>query len=388
MTRNRRGWLAVATLVCVAAGCRSRAPAPPAPSPPSPAPASAVSPPPTAHRYRRIDVHTHIAPDGIARAVRLMDEWGIDGVVNLSGMHPGPPQHILERQLAAAAESHGRIAVFTTPDFRLVVRRPDYGAAMAEQLSEARRLGAIGLKITKGLGLGYRAHDGVHLLAVDDHGLDPLFERAGALGMPVAIHCGDPKAFWKPATPDNERWDELQAHPEWSFAGAGVPSWQELYDAFERLVARHPKTTFIGVHFGNDPEDPDNVARMLDRHPNLMIDTAARVPEIGRHPQEKMRRFYAKYQDRVLFGTDTGIGADQEDMMYGSNGATPPTRADEVRFFTQTWRYFETPDRQLESPTPIQGRWTIDGVGLPPDVLRKIYFDNAVRVLRWQPPPS
>ena len=142
--------------------------------------------------------------------------------------------------------------------------------------------------------------------------------------MPVAIHIGDPKAFWKPVSPENERWDELRVHPEWSFAGPGIPSWQQLYDAFERLVARHKKTTFIGVHFGNDPEDPDNVARMLDKYPNFFIDTAARVPEIGRHPQEKMRRFYAKYQDRVLFGTDTGIGADDADMMYGSNGAGCP----------------------------------------------------------------
>ena len=194
---------------------------------------------------------------------------------------------------------------------------------MADQLTEAHRLGAIGLKITKGLGLGYPAADGVHLLAVDDPGLDPMFERAGELGMPVAIHCGDPKAFWKPATPDNERWDELQAHPEWSFYNSGVPSWQELYDALERRVARHPKTTFIAVHFGDDPEDPDNVARMLDRYPNFFLDTAARVPEIGRQPQDKMRRFFIKYQDRILFGTDTGIGADQDQMMYGSNGAEP-----------------------------------------------------------------
>jgi predicted TIM-barrel fold metal-dependent hydrolase len=295
---------ALAALACLAPGCRSR----PAPSPPATAGAATTDPVPAAvptaaattaaptpvpaHRFHRIDVHTHISPDGVERAVRLMNEWGIDGMVNLSGMHPGPPHNVLEKQLASAAESGGRIAVFTTPDFRLVQRRPDYGAAMAEQLTQARRLGAIGLKITKGLGLGYRAHDGVHLLAVDDPGLDPLFERAGELGMPVAIHCGDPKAFWKPATPDNERWDELQAHPEWSFAGSGVPSWQQLYDAFERRVARHPKTTFIAVHFGNDPEDADNVARMLDRYPNFFIDTAARVPEIGRHPAEKMRRFF------------------------------------------------------------------------------------------------
>ena len=268
-------------------------------------------------------------------------------------------------QVAAAATAHGRIAVFTSPDFRLVRARKDYGAAMAASLTEAKRVGAIGLKITKGLGLGFPAPGGRGLLAIDDRGLDPLWQRAGELGMPVAIHIGDPKAFWKPATPDNERWDELRSHPEWSFHGPGVPAWQELYDAFERLVARHKKTTFIGVHFGNDPENPTNVARMLDRYPNFFIDTAARVPEIGRHPQDKMRRFFTKYQDRVLFGTDTGIGPTNEDMMYGSTGPEPPTRADEVRFFTSTWRYFETPDRQFESPTPIQGRWKIDGVGLP-----------------------
>jgi predicted TIM-barrel fold metal-dependent hydrolase len=241
------------------------------------------------------------------------------------------------------------------------------------------------------LGLGYPTADGQRLLPVDDPGLDPLFEKAGELGMPVAIHVGDPKAFWKPANKANERWDELKAHPEWSFHGEAAkgvpwPSWEELHKQFERLVARHPKTNFIGVHFGNDPEDPVEVARMLDKYPNLYIDTAARVPEIGRHDPEKMRRFYTKYQDRVLFGTDTGVGESQEEMMYGSNGADPPTEADERRFFAATWRYFESRDKQFESPTPIQGRWKIDGVGLPQPILRKIYFENAARLLRWKPP--
>jgi predicted TIM-barrel fold metal-dependent hydrolase len=369
-------------------GCR-RPSSPPTAAPPSASPSAASGGAPTPaspSRFHRIDVHTHISPDGIDRALKLMTEWGIDGAVNLSGMYPGPPRHALETQLAAAARAGGRIAVFTTPDFRLVRLAKDYGQAMADQLAEANKLGAIGLKITKGLGLGIPAADGRHLLAIDDHGLDTLFERAGALGMPVAIHIGDPKAFWKPPAPDNERWDELRAHPEWSFSGPGVPAWQALYDAFERLVARHPKTTFIGVHFGNDPEDPANVARMLDRYPNFYIDTAARIPEIGRHPQQEMRRFFIKYQDRILFGTDTGVGAEDDQMMYGSTGDNVPTRADEVRFFTATWRYFETADRQFESPTPIQGRWKIDGLGLPEPVLRKIYFDNAARILRWRPP--
>jgi predicted TIM-barrel fold metal-dependent hydrolase len=344
----------------------------------------------TAHRYPRIDTHTHVMPDGVERALKLMDEWGIDGIVNLSGMYPGPPRHMLETQLEAASKMHGRMIVFANTDFRLVRTHPtDYGKLMADLLVESKRLGARGLKIPKGLGLGYPAPDGRSLLKVDDRGLDPLFEKAGELGMPVAIHIGDPKAFWEPPTPANERWDELRAHPEWSFYGPGNPPWQELYDAFERRVARHPKTKFIAVHFGDDPEDPDNVARMLDRYPNFYIDTAARVPEIGRpdaaHELGKMRRFYEKYQDRILFGTDTGIGAEQDDMMFGSNGELPPTRADEERFFKSTWRYFETSDKQFESPTPIQGRWKIDGVGLPEGILKKVYFENAARLLNWHP---
>jgi hypothetical protein len=234
--------------------------------------------------------------------------------------------------------------------------------------------------------LGYPAPDGENVLAVDDPGLDPLFEMAGKLDMPVSIHTGDPKAFWQPPDEKNERLEELRAHPDWSFYAEPVPSWQALYRAFERRVARHPKTTFIGVHFGNDPEDPDNVGRMLDKYPNLYIDTAARVPEIGRHDATKMRQFFEKYQDRILFGTDLGVGPAQDDMMYGSNGADPPTADDERRFFQSTWRYFETKDRQFESPTPIQGKWKIDAIGLPEPVLRKLYFENAARILKWKPP--
>jgi predicted TIM-barrel fold metal-dependent hydrolase len=343
-------------------------------------------------RLPRIDVHTHVSPMALDRALALMDRWGIDGVVNLSGMSAGPPNHLLEMQLDVAKKSGGRIAVFANVSFVRAVRtRPDYGQALAAELAEAKRLGAVGLKISKGLGLGYPAPDMKSFLAVDDPGLDPLFEKAGELGMPVAIHTSDPKAFWQPANEKNERWDELQAHPEWSFHGEAQPglkwpSWEALYAAFERRVARHPKTTFIGVHFGNNPEDPDTVGKMLDRLPNLYIDTAARVPEIGRHDPDKMRRFFIKYQDRVVFGTDTGVGESQQEMMYGSSGSAPPTEKDEKRFFSATWRYFETRDRAFESPTPIQGRWKISGVGLPEPVLRKIYFENAARLLKWKPP--
>ena len=329
----------------------------------------------------------HIGVDAIPRTLALMDAWGITGGVNLSGMYPGPPYEALTQEIEAAAAARGRIAVFANANFRHVVAHKDnYGQIMAADLEESKRQGAIGLKIPKGLGLGYPASDRKHLLPIDDRGLDPLFNKAGALKMPIAIHIGDPKAFWKPPTPDNERWDELGAHPEWSFYNQPVPSWEDLYSAFERRVARHPKTIFIAVHFGNAPEEPTRVARMLDKYPNFFIDTAARVPEIGRHDATRMRKFFEKYQDRILFGTDTGVSNAQDEMMYGSTGKDPPTQVDEDRFFRATWRYFETNDKQFESPTPIQGRWKIDGVGLPESILRKIYFENAARILHWRPP--
>jgi predicted TIM-barrel fold metal-dependent hydrolase len=337
--------------------------------------------------YWRIDTHVHLSGDSMPKVLSLMDMWGLAGVVNLSGMHPGPPRYLLESQLELAKQSAGRVAVFMTPNFMRALRTAPtgYGKMLAEELEAGHKLGAVGLKISKGLGLGYPMPDGQTLMPVDDSGLDPLFEKAGQLGMPVAIHTGDPKAFWMPNDAANERQDELTAHPGWSMFGESVPTWQALYDQFEHRVARHPKTVFIGVHFGNAPEDPALVSRMLDRYPNLYIDTAARVPEIGRHPQEAMRAFFTKYQDRILFATDTGVGDAQEDMMYGSTGSEPATLADEDRFFTGTYRYFETADRAFDHPTPIQGRWKIDGVGLPESVLHKVYFENAARLLRWSP---
>jgi len=337
--------------------------------------------------YPRIDTHMHVSPDGIPRLVALMDRWGLAGAVNLSGMSPGPPRHALETQLEAARKTGGRLAVFMSPRFyRAIMDYPeDYGTILATQVREGHALGAVGLKITKGLGLGYPAPDRRSYLPVDDPGLDPVFEAAGELNMPVAIHTGDPKAFWLPADKENERLDELEAHPNWHLYGRPVPSWEALLAQFERRVARHPQTTFIGVHFGNAPEEPERVERMLRTYPNLYIDLAARIPEIGRHDPQRMRALFIEFADRILFATDTGVGASQESMMYGSTGPEPATAADERRFFKATYRYLQTDDKAFPHPTPIQGRWRINGISLPDDVLKKIYYDNAARLLGWAP---
>lgn len=309
--------------------------------------------------------------------VRLMDDWGIATAVNLSGGWPGEG---LEASLGAAGQTHGRVIVFATPPLHRASRGGDWAASLPDELERAHQLGARGVKIFKALGLSVRGPDGT-LLAADEPSLDALLERAGALGMPVSIHTGDPVAFWQPVGVDNERSDELMAHPGWSYAGNPVPSWEAVFQQYERLIARHPRTTFIGVHFGNAPEYPARVAAMLERFPNLYVDTAARIPELGRRPVAELRAIFIKHQDRIVFGTDLGVGLEAFDLILGSRGAAPPTPQDITRFFTVTWRFFETEDRGFPHPTPIQGRWTIDGLGLPPEVLEKLYSGNAERLL-------
>lgn len=336
-------------------------------------------PPPTYQRaaFPVFDVHTHIDPAATRRALAMFDARNVRYAINLSGGLPGEG---IEEALAQQRESGGRIIPFCMIDWRDAAG-PAWVARGVATLEACARLGVRGWKIPKVLGL-YAGDEGGQRLRVDDPRLDPLFERAGQLGLVVLIHSGDPRAFFEPATPANERWDELRAHPRWSFADPMYPRWTEILTEFETRVLRHPRTTFIGAHFGNAAEDPDRVERLLERAANYYIDTSARVPEFGRHDPARMRRFFVRWQDRVLFGTDLGVGAAPEQLMLGSTGENPPTEADVTRFWTATWRYFESVERRIEHPTPIQGRWTIDAVGLPPEVLRKVYGANAARLFR------
>jgi predicted TIM-barrel fold metal-dependent hydrolase len=330
----------------------------------------------------KIDVHTHLDPRAIGVALAIFDEHGIGTAINASGGMPGEG---LEAVVAAARSTNGRIHVLCNLDWSRA-EEAGFGEWAAGVLERAKAAGAIGLKVPKALGLGYRLSDGTPL-GVHDPRLDPVFEKAGALGMPVLIHTGDPRAFFEPATRDNERYEELSVHPDWSFADRTLfPSFAELLASFERRVARHPRTTFVGAHFGNAAEDPDFVGRMLERHANYFVDTAARVPEIGRHDPARIRRFFERWQDRILFGTDLGVG--RRGLMLGSPGASPPTQGDVRRFFDAHWRYFETAERRFAHPTPIQGRWTIDGIDLPRSVLEKVYRGNAARVFGIPAPTS
>jgi hypothetical protein len=258
--------------------------------------------------------------------------------------------------------------------------QPDFAQQAVKQVEEGHRLGAAGYKEWKRFGL--YLHDGKgDLIKIDDPKLDPMWERLGELHMPVSIHVGDPKAFFEPYTPENERWQELKDHRSWWFGDTNkFPRWKSLLEALSRVIGRHPGTTFVCVHFGNNAEELEWVDGQLAQHPNMMVDLAARIPEIGRHDPQKVHDFFVKYQDRIVFATD--FQSLQRLMILGSSGnEAPPSEADAEVFFRKEWRWLETWDKNWAHMTPIQGDWTISSIGLPASVLRKIYFDNARQLL-------
>ena len=341
----------------------------------APACASPCTPvPPTAPQPRRvIDAHVHMGPRDVDRLHNILDEVGVEWVLNLSGTWPGAR---LEEQLAAARAS-GRVLVACTLPWRAAVR-PDFPSIAVRLLKRAKEMGAVALKVEKALGLGAIGPDR-RLLAVDDPWLAPIWAQAGQLGLPVVIHTGDPKAFWLPVDEDNERQAELRAHPGWSNFGVEVPSFEALLQQLMRVIARHPETTFVSVHFGNNAEDPFWVADQLDRHANMYVDLAARIPELGRHDPKRLREVFIRHRRRIVFGTDLGLGR-RNFLMLGSYGETPNTRDEVGPYFKAHWTWLETDVRNMPNPTPIQGDWTLDGLDLPADVLEDIYAKNAERL--------
>jgi predicted TIM-barrel fold metal-dependent hydrolase len=312
--------------------------------------------------FPAIDVHNHVndarggaPPVPVPELLARMDRVNLKRIVILTGRWGEALQHVIDRMVKPHPD---RFTVFAEPDWSRV-DDPDFGEAMAAQVRDAVARGARGLKITKALGLGVRYREGP-LVAVDDPRLDPMWAECGRLRVPVAIHTSDPDAFFEPVDGRNERWDELLEHPDWSFHGERFPPKRALLDARDRVFARHPGTTFIALHVANHPEDLDYVAAVLDRHPNVVVETGARHAELGRQPR-RAREFFLRYQDRILFGTDFA----PEEGMY------------------RNWfRFLETADEHFDYWNhPGQGRWRISGLDLPRDVLEKVYARNAERVI-------
>jgi predicted TIM-barrel fold metal-dependent hydrolase len=312
--------------------------------------------------YAVIDVHNHLGggkdhltPERVRHYLTEMDAAGVRTVVNLDGGW-GPR---LKETLSALDEAYpGRFLTFALLDFD-GIDDENWGQREARRLEESFQAGAKGLKFHKTLGLSYRYRSG-ELMPVDDPKLDPVWEMCAKHNRPVMIHSADPAAFFTPLDRFNERWHELNEHPNWLFHGERFPSRDEILMQRNRVIARHPKTTFICAHCANNPEDLAAVGSWLDSYPNMYVDVDARISELGRQPYTT-RKFLLKYQDRIMFGTDTAPDRDAYRMYY---------------------RFLETDDEYFDcaSGHHRQGFWMIYGLFLPDDVLKKIYHKNAERI--------
>jgi predicted TIM-barrel fold metal-dependent hydrolase len=321
-------------------------------------------------RFAVIDAHNHLGgglttADGFSAAEVLagMDASGVRVLVDLDG---GWGEDILDAHLALFKEAAPeRFIMFGGVDWEAWSQHGNrFGEWAAGRMRRQAERGAQGLKVWKGLGLSVCDHDGA-LVAVDDQRLDPIWETAAELGWPVLIHVADPVAFFDPLDHNNERWEELQAHPDWQFPSPPFPSFLSVVNSMAMVAERHPHTTFIGAHVGCYSENLAWVGALLDRCPNFNVDIAARISELGRQPYSA-RRFFLRYADRIVFGTDHRPVLDWYSIYY---------------------RFLETDDEYFSygrGAIPSQGRWCIYGLHLPDDVLRKVYHENAERLILKQ----
>jgi hypothetical protein len=338
-------------------------------------------------RYPVIDIHTHITEgnkevNGVCisaernfnatpdELLAVMDRKNIRSMVNLTGGYGSGLSETLKKYDASFRD---RFYTFAEPIYSRFLE-PSYPRIQAEAIVQAHRDGARGLKILKTLGLYLRENITTgKLVKIDDPRFDPMWDVCGQLNIPVAIHISDPVAFFTPADRFNERYEELNNHPDWSFYGRDFPSNAELIEARNRMIARHPHTQFIVLHAGNFAENLDNVAECMDRLPNMSVDIAARIGELGRQPRTA-RSFFEKYQDRILFGTDATPHVDNyPQQLFG----------DEL--YEIYYRSLETDDEYFDyapAKVPPQGRWRIYGINLPDPILRKVYNENAARELQ------
>lgn len=306
-------------------------------------------------RFPAIDYHNHLDSMSPEDVLAVMDKCGVEHAVNITMQVGQTALDIMDRYRRSA---HGRFSSIGWMDWS-GIERSDFVQITLDRLHRLVEHGACGIKFWKDFGLTLRGGDG-ELLRIDDECFAPIFDECGRLGLTVMFHTTDPSAFFEPIDPTNERFEELSAHPDWGFSSSQV-SKRALLEQRNRVIARHPQTTFVGAHCAESSEDLAYLAAQLDVLPNLLVDISARVSELGRQPYSA-RAFFLKYADRILFGTDL---------------------LPEVEMYRLYYRFLETADEYFEYPSHAsrQGRWNIYGIFLPDDVLRKVYRENALRLL-------
>lgn len=328
----------------------------------------------TQAKFPVVDVHTHFSyrlkddPDALDAFVKLMDRNNISVCCSLDGRLGGKFE---QHKKFLWSKYRKRFVIYMNINWQGSAadddiaawdcNQPGFVRRTVMQMEEAVKAGASGLKLFKSFGLRLGDKSG-RLMTIDNPRWDPIWACCGRLGIPVIMHVADPAAFFDSIGPENERWEELSRHPDWSFHGEAFPSRKALLEARNRVIKRHPKTNFIGAHIANNPEDLAAVSTWLAKYPNLYVELASRIGELGRQPYSA-RDFLVRHADQVLFGTD---------------GPWPEKR---IRLY---WRFLETRDEYFpysEKEFPPQGLWQIYGVHLPDEVLRKIYYQNAAKLI-------
>lgn len=307
-------------------------------------------------RYPFVDVHNHqedpLDDAAAAQLIRDMDQMNMAVMVNLSG---GTGERLKQQVAMLNGRYPRRFLTFANVDFK-TIDEPGFGERAAKQLEEDVRNGAAGLKIFKNLGM-FITDRSRKRVATDDPRLDPIWEKAGELGIPVLIHTGEPVAFWEPVDKYNERWLELTEKPERRRTDPRFASFEQTMREQHNVFRKHPRTKFIAAHLDWLGNDLERLGKLLDELPNVSTEIGAVLHEIGRQPRAA-REFFIKYQDRVMFGKD--VWAPSEYPVY--------------------FRVLETGDEYFDYYRKRHAFWKLYGLELPEQVLRKLYYANALRL--------
>jgi predicted TIM-barrel fold metal-dependent hydrolase len=291
--------------------------------------------------------------ENLSELVKIMDTLNMAVMVNLSGSSGNRLNRAVKNIKASAPN---RFVVFANIDFDGIGESNWTGNAV-KQLEEDVKNGARGLKIFKNLGFSVKDNHGKRV-AVDDGRLDAIWNKCAELKIPVLIHTADPKPFWDPVDKNNERWLELTTRPNRRRSNTDPAPWQQLIDEQHRMFKKHPQTTFIAAHFGWYANDLEKLATLLDDMKNVYVEFGAVIAELGRQPIAA-NQFFTKYQDRILFGKDSW--APEE--------------------YTTYFRVLETRDEYFPYHKKYHAFWRMYGIGLPDEILRKVYYKNALKII-------
>lgn len=307
-------------------------------------------------KYPFIDVHNHqwgMSSQDLASLVKEMDALHMQVMVNLSGGNGSSLKKMTDNIKARAPK---RFIVFANIDFKGIGQN-DWTEKAVQQLESDVKNGAGGLKIFKNLGLSVKDNAGKRV-AIDDPRLDAIWEKCAALKIPVLIHAADPAPFWDAMDEHNERWLELATHPGRQRGSDNPAPWEQIIEEQHRMFRKHPRTTFINAHFGWYANNLAKLSALMEEIPNMYVEFGAVIAELGRQPR-MAGQFFQKYQDRILFGKDSWVPSE----------------------YATYFRVLETADEYFPYHKKYHAFWRMYGLGLTDEILKKIYYKNALKII-------